>query len=695
MANTDVLYETFDLYLKKAKQCQAAEDYASAKRYYINAAEQMVKLAKLSNNDVQTVRYQRAKNLLETAKSMDALIKQPASTNAAPAASSDIVVSKPEKVSLDEALKKLNSLEGLDNVKAHVLSWVDQIKVFEMRRQRGLPVPPMSYHMVFTGNPGTGKTTVARIMAEIYCALGIISEGHLVEVDRSHLVAGYVGQTAIKTQEIVKKSIGGVLFIDEAYSLANSSDNDFGRECIDTLLKAMEDNRTDFVVIVAGYAEPMEPFIASNPGLRSRFKTFINFDDYNGKELFSIFKSLCKQNQYRLSEKASDAVEAYLEKLYENRDEEFANARDVRNLFENIVTRQSRRIASMSSPDDEAMITITEDDLSFVKKPPVNKGTIAEKIVPNTPAPEVVEEKTTPEDKVLEEGAAFDSEFKFEWDSLPSVTFDDVAGLDDVKDAVQMKVILPLKNPEIFEGYVKKNGGGLLLYGPPGTGKTMIAAAIANEIKAKFCSVKPSDLLHQGAGQSEKAIRALFAQARQYPCAVIYFDEMDSISPKNTRSQYAKQLRSEFLAQLQGVESYGKDNGNILFLIAATNKPWDIDSAFVRPGRFGTRIYVGLPDMAARSYIIESRLAKIIAKGIVEVADDIPYDTIVEKTEGYNCSDITNLMDKVEELSIRRSFKSGEKSITKEDFDNALNEVTSSVQRADIEKLMEWTNENN
>ena len=349
----------------------------------------------------------------------------------------------------------------------------------------------------------------------------------------------------------------------------------------------------------------------------------------------------------------------------------------------------------MSSPDDEAMITITEDDLSFVKKPPINKGTIAEKTVPNTPAPEVVEEKTTPEDKVLEEGAAFDSEFKFEWDSLPSVTFDDVAGLDDVKDAVQMKVILPLKNPEIFEGYVKKNGGGLLLYGPPGTGKTMIAAAIANEIKAKFCSVKPSDLLHQGAGQSEKAIRALFAQARQYPCAVIYFDEMDSISPKNTRSQYAKQLRSEFLAQLQGVESYGKDNGNILFLIAATNKPWDIDSAFVRPGRFGTRIYVGLPDTAARSYIIESRLAKIIAKGIVEVADDIPYDTIVEKTEGYNCSDITNLMDKVEELSIRRSFKSGEKSITKEDFEDALNEVTSSVQRADIEKLMEWTNENN
>ncbi|MBO7177925.1 MAG: ATP-binding protein, partial [Clostridia bacterium] len=232
--------------------------------------------------------------------------------------------------------------------------------------------------------------------------------------------------------------------------------------------------------------------------------------------------------------------------------------------------------------------------------------------------------------------------------------------------------------------YVKKSGGGLLLYGPPGTGKTMIAAAIANEIGAKFCSVKPSDLLHQGAGQSEKAIKALFQQARQFPCAVVYFDEMDSISPKNTRSQYAKQLRSEFLAQLQGIESYGKDTGNILFLIAATNKPWDIDSAFIRPGRFGTRIYVGLPDSSARNYIIESRIAKIMAQGLVSVSGDIQYEEIVEKTEGFNCSDIANLLDKIEEISIIRGVKTGVKSIIPQDFDEALEEIKSSVQRADI-----------
>ena len=160
------------------------------------------------------------------------------------------------------------------------------------------------------------------------------------------------------------------------------------------------------------------------------------------------------------------------------------------------------------------------------------------------------------------------------------VTFDDVAGADEEKEELT-EIVEFLKNPNEFSKLGARIPKGVLLVGPPGTGKTMIAAAIANEIGAKFCSVKPSDLLHQGAGQSEKAVKALFAQARQFPCAVIYFDEMDSISPKNTKSQYAKQLRSEFLSQLQGVESYGKDTGNILFLIAATNKPWDIDSAFI------------------------------------------------------------------------------------------------------------------
>ena len=237
--------------------------------------------------------------------------------------------------------------------------------------------------------------------------------------------------------------------------------------------------------------------------------------------------------------------------------------------------------------------------------------------------------------------------------------------------------------------------GGLFLYGPPGTGKTMIAAAIANEIGAKFCAIKPSDLLHQGAGNTEKAVRALFNQARAFPCAVIYFDEMDSIAQKNTKSSYSRQLRSELLAQMQGIESYGKETGNLLFLIASTNKPWEVDSAFVRPGRFGTKVYVGLPDAEAREYIIRNRFNKIKAKGIVTLANDVDIEAMVEKTNGFNCSDITNLLDRVEELSIIRGVKTGKKEIMSEDIDQAFDEITSSVQAEDIEKLISWKEQNN
>ena len=320
--------------------------------------------------------------------------------------------------------------------------------------------------------------------------------------------------------------------------------------------------------------------------------------------------------------------------------------------------------------------------------PPVGAKPAA--VLPSMPSVNEGENKKSPEDEILgSEGA----EGGFIWDNIPTVGFDDIAGLEDVKEVVRVKVLLPLKNPEAFVGYEKKNGGGLCLYGPPGTGKTMIAAAIAKEIGAKFCSVKPSDLLQQGVGNTERALRTLFQQARKFPCAVIYFDEMDSISPKTTRSQVAKQLRSEFLAQLQGVESYGKDTGNILFLICATNKPWDIDSAFLRPGRFGTKIYVGLPDDAARKYLVEKRLNKIREKGVVTV-HEIDVDKIVEKTNGFNGSDMTNLLDRIEEISIVRSLHTGEKYIGDEDFDRALEDIHSSVQTEDLVKLREWRSEN-
>lgn len=703
MADIELLYETVSTYSRRAKECYDRKDYASAERFYNLCAEQMLKIAQnTQEGQLKKARVDKAKKFMSFADDMKKLSSGSSLELAENESDEKVNVEEPAKVSLEEALKNLNELVGLDRVKKTINDWVKQIQAFQLRKARNLRVPDMSYHLVFSGNPGTGKTTVARIIAQIYHALGILSKGHLVEVERSDLVAGYIGQTAIKTQKVIDAAMGGVLFIDEAYTLNPKSESDFGSEAIATILKAMEDKRTSFVVIVAGYDDKMDDFIGSNPGLNSRFKTKLNFDDYSGLELYKIFLGLCRKNDYKLSDRAKVAMSDHLNELFDLRDDNFGNARDVRNLFEEIVTAQSTRVYANQFATDDELMTITEADLPFLrrKKPkePISelpKESPKNESRPTVPTTPENDDKTSPEQKILEGSQGFDSEFKFTWDNVPVISFNDVAGLENIKEEVRMKVLLPLQRPDAFEGYVKKGGGGLFLYGPPGTGKTMIAAAIAHEIGAKFCSVKPSDLLHQGAGQSEKAVRELFRQARSFPCAVVYFDEMDSISPKNTKSQYAKQLRSELLSQLQGIDSYCKEKGNILFLIAATNKPWDVDSAFIRPGRFGTRIYVGLPDDDARKGIIEKHFNKLRAKGIVEIKDDINIDAIVDATVGYNCSDIVNLLGKTEEYSIARGLLTGSKYICGDDLDKAINETNSSVQVDDIVKLSEWMPNNN
>lgn len=268
----------------------------------------------------------------------------------------------------EELMEELDALVGLETVKEDIKTMINFLRICKLRQERGLKTPELSHHMVFSGNPGTGKTTIARLLSKIYKAIGLLEKGQLVEVDRAGLIAGYQGQTAIKTAEVVQSAIGGVLFIDEAYSLVQGDNDSYGKECIATVLKAMEDNRDQLVVIVAGYDDLMHKFIESNPGLKSRFNKYIHFPDYTGEEMEKIFLLQCKSNGYQIEEAGQKLLRDVFNRMYEMRDENFGNGRTVRNTFEKIINCQATRLAAARGEG------LTNDELMKLTVADVREG---------------------------------------------------------------------------------------------------------------------------------------------------------------------------------------------------------------------------------------------------------------------------------------------------------------------------------
>ena len=541
---------------------------------------------------------------------------QDPSPSAAPVAAPDA-----PRESVEAVLAELDGLVGLEEVKAEVRKIVNLAKVNEARRAQGLKVPPMTYHMVFTGNPGTGKTTVARIVARAFAALGIAKKGHLVETDRSGLVGRYAGETAVKTNEKVNEALGGILFVDEAYQLVSGDSDDYGKEAIATLLKRMEDDRDNLIVIAAGYTDEMRDFLDANSGLRSRFAKTIEFADYSGPELAAIFRSMARKNEFVLSEDLDKGLDGAMKKLTAKRDRTFGNARFVRQLFEESTARQANRLADSGELGAEALKTLVLADLG-----------VGERKV-DVRAPTV--------DEVLAE-------------------LDELVGLKPVKDEVRRLVATVRANKLRQEKGIENNvtmSYNFVFTGNPGTGKTTVARILGKAFRAlgvldraNFVETDRSGLVAKYEGQTAAKTNKLIDSAAG---GVLFIDEAYQLN-QGENDQYGSEAVATLLKRMEDAR------GSMVVIIAGYSAEMkrfmDMNSGL--ESRFNRTIE--FPDYSARELAeIYRSMAK---KAKYRLSDDtehwlLPYiSMLTEKRDKHfgNARWARNLFEKsVERQSLR------------------------------------------
>lgn len=422
---------------------------------------------------------------------------------------------------IEEIMSQFDNLVGLTEIRSDIDALMKYIRVEKMRAERGLTSNPMSLHAVFSGPPGTGKTTVARLLGKIYRSLGILKRGHVVEVDRSSLVAEYIGETAIKTNKLIDSALDGILFIDEAYTLIpEDSPRDFGREAVDTLLKRMEDDRDRLIVIVAGYTDEMDRFIGSNPGLQSRFTRTFRFVDYTPEELFEIFSRTCKQGKYVLEEAASEKLKRYFAYIYRSRSKTFGNARKVRNIFEEIIRNQSARIAEVDDLTDEVLVTITLPD------------------VENSVNDEFVDDVKESLDVIMAE-------------------LNEMVGLGKVKDDVKMLLnYIKVEKMRMEKGLSTQSPAlHTVFYGPPGTGKTTVARIIGRIYKSlgllsqgHVVEVSRSDLVGEYIGQTAPKTQKAVENALH---GVLFVDEAYTLKPQGVGNDFGQEAIDTILKRME------------------------------------------------------------------------------------------------------------------------------------------------